>query len=118
MSHPLAKWLWQIVWVKSGIAKRGREPVRGNARHLAGNTSEFLIRASSAIVVRIRRLGARAQRLRPQIDSDQPFGVNIGIIAPPSAGLNTTLTCCPIRRLSKSQSTMLVSIVTPSSSLT
>jgi len=45
-------------------------------------------------------------------------GANIGTGGPPSEGLNTTRTFCPIRTASRSQSTMLVSIETPSSSVT
>lgn len=45
-------------------------------------------------------------------------GVNMGILAPPSAGLKQTLTRWPMRRASRSQSTMLVSIVMPSSKVT
>ena len=45
-------------------------------------------------------------------------GVNIGTGGPPSVGLKTTFTAWPIRIASRSQSTMLVIIVTPSSSVT
>ena len=49
---------------------------------------------------------------------DHQAGVNIGSMLPSCAALNTTFTRCPIFRASRSQSVMLVSIVTPSSSLT
>jgi len=45
-------------------------------------------------------------------------GPNIGTGGPPSVGLNTTRTFSPIRIASRSQSTMLVIIDTPSSSVT
>ncbi len=45
-------------------------------------------------------------------------GANIGIDAPPSVFLKTTFTFCPIRIVSRSQSTMLVIIFTPSSKVT
>ena len=44
--------------------------------------------------------------------------VNIGTGGPPSVGLNTTVTAWPIRIASRSQSTMFVIIVTPSSRVT
>ena len=49
---------------------------------------------------------------------DGHAGANIGTGGPPSVGLNTTRTLCPIRTASRSQSTMLVIIDTPSSSVT
>lgn len=45
-------------------------------------------------------------------------GVNIGTDTPPLVFLKVTLTRCPIRTESRSQSTILVSILTPSSSVT
>ena len=45
-------------------------------------------------------------------------GVNIGTAVPFPLFLNTTFTFCPIFTVSRSQSTMLVSIFTPSSSCT
>src|SRR3989454_6189380 len=59
-------------------------------------------------VVELRHSPARADQA----------GVNIGTGGPPSVGLKTTRTRCPIRMASRSQSTMLVIIVTPSSSVT
>lgn len=44
--------------------------------------------------------------------------VNIGTGGPPSLGLNTTLTFCPMRIVSDAQSTMLVIMLTPSSRVT
>ena len=45
-------------------------------------------------------------------------GANTGIDTPPSVFLNVTFTFCPTFTVSRSQSTMLVIIVTPSSSVT
>ena len=45
-------------------------------------------------------------------------GANTGIDTPPSVFLKVTFTFCPTFTVSRSQSTMLVNIVTPSSSLT
>jgi len=45
-------------------------------------------------------------------------GVNIGMLQPSAAGLKHSFTRWPILSASRSQSTMLVSIVTPSSSRT
>lgn len=45
-------------------------------------------------------------------------GVNIGTDMPPMLFLKATFTGCPMRTVSRSQSTILVIIVTPSSSVT
>ena len=54
----------------------------------------------------------------PQPFAVENLGLNIGTGGPPSVGLNTTSTACPMRMSSRSQSTILVIIDTPSSSVT
>jgi len=52
------------------------------------------------------------------VDVHGQTGVNIGTGGPPSLGLKTSRTCCPMRILLRSQSTMLVIIVGPSLNVT
>src|SRR5262249_42833159 len=84
---------------------------RGQARI---GTATLLI-ADPDLVVELRhpRRGARSV----DASADQAR-VNMGTGGPPSVGLKTTFTRWPMRMASRSQSTMFVIIVTPSSSVT
>ena len=92
-----------------------------NAAKIAPHDSEWSQRrggyANSVQSLRIvgRYSGGRALTDHDRVDQ---AGVNIGTGGPLSVGLKTTFTRWPIRIASRSQSTMLVIIVTPSSSVT
>lgn len=60
----------------------------------------------------------RSSRLHLAQVRPSQTGVNMGTAGPPSLGLNTTRTLSPMRTESRSQSTMLVIMVTPSSRVT
>ena len=85
------------------LVKRARDR-RGQTRIGAA----MLLVADPDLVVELRH---------PEAQIDQAK-VNMGTDGPPSVGLKTTFTRWPMRMASRSQSTMFVIIVTPSSRVT
>ena len=67
---------------------------------------------ASAVMQAMATIGRRSRFIAGQA------GVNIGSGGPPSVGLNTTFTGCSNFSLSRSQSTMLVTMRGPSASVT
>ena len=65
--------------------------------------------------LRQKRRGPKAPPIDIRDKPEAQAGVNIGTGRPFSVGLKTTFTFCPMATLSRSVSTMLVIIVTPSS---
>ena len=84
-----------------------REQAEQDEREQTSHGEHYIYYGLTLSIVRRRCVRASAQA-----------GVNIGMGGPPSVGLNVTRTCWPIRIPFRSQSTMLVIIDTPSSSVT
>jgi hypothetical protein len=80
--------------------------------------SGILARHRGAVKQRTDRPGPGSPLTPPPEGEGDYRGVNMGTDGPPSLGVHTTRTGWPLRSASKSQSTRLVIMVGPSSSVT
>jgi hypothetical protein len=102
--------------------------VDGGAAGRAQAGQELGVAVRLGVVLTARLQGAGPERNAQDVigpggrrhgDGDDYAGENIGTGGPPSSvALKLTRTACPMRMVSRSQSTMLVIIVGPSASVT